>query len=136
MLPLQSPVNFCDMKILKMKQILFSIQPLLNICKFLGFFPLNILNVKDRKSTAIYVMIIGFFILLYILVAHARITFQFGQATKGSNLSKIANYLSIALMLAMMVILKIGNFIKRQKLMEILRILEKIDSKVSTVCEK
>ena len=116
-----------------MKNILFSIQPILNICKCFGFFPPNILNVKDRKSTAVYIAVITLYILIHSFTSHARITLQYGQASKGSNLSKIAYYLSIVLMLAMMVMMLVGNFCKREKFMKILMIVKKIDSMVSGV---
>ena len=116
-----------------MKEILLSIQPLLNICKFFGFFPPNILNVKDRKSTAVYMIIIVLFIIIYVFVSYARMVIQFGQASKGSNLSKIAYHLSIFLMFAMMFLLMIGNFLKREKFVKILLIFKKIDTKVSEI---
>ena len=115
----------------KMKEILFSIHPLLSFCKFFGFLPLNILNVKDKKSTTIYILIIAFYTSMYSYVSYVRLTLQYGQALKGSNLSKIAYYLSVVLMLTMMIMLMVGNFLRREKFTKMLKIFKWIDSKVS-----
>lgn len=113
-----------------MSEILHAIQPILSFCKFFGFSPLNILNINDKKSTAFYLVIITFWTLVWNYVSYDRITMQYGHAMQGSSLSRIVFYISVVLMLAMMVIIGVGNFFRRNRYKELVKTMEKVDDKV------
>lgn len=113
-----------------MAEILHAIQPILNFCKFFGFFPLNILNIDDKKSTAIYIIVIIFWTFVWNYVSYDRITMQYGHAMHGSSLSRIVFNLSVLLMLAMMLTIGIGNFFRRNKYKELVMTMAKVDAKV------
>lgn len=119
-----------------MSKILYSIGPIVIACKLFAFVPLNLTR---RYSTPVKILNIIYVLCLSLFwsnTSYQRIFYPRGQVVKGSHISKMAYHMDIILSFMMMLCLNIGNFLMKQKVLDLVEKLEAFDSKLSRFAVK